>query len=45
MRKREITSRRCGLLEMNTAIEEFGRKQLLSQWDINGIQIDASKRC
>lgn len=43
--EREITSRRFDFMEMNTAIEEFGRRQLLSQRDINGIQLVFEELC
>lgn len=43
--EREITSRRFDFIEMNTAIEEFGRRQLLSQRDINGIQLVFEELC
>lgn len=43
--EREITSRRFDFIEMNTAIEEFGRRQLLSQRDINSIQLVFEELC
>lgn len=43
--EREITSRRFDFIEMNTAIEEFGRRQLLSQRDINNIQLVFEELC
>lgn len=43
--EREITSRRFDFMEMNTAIEEFGRKQMISQRDIMGIQIIFEELC
>lgn len=43
--EREITSRQFDFMEMNTAIEEFGRKQMISQRDIVGIQIVFEELC
>lgn len=43
--RREITSRQFDFIEMNTAIEEFGRKQMISQRDIMGIQIVFEELC
>ena len=43
--QREITSRHFDFIEMNTAIKEFGRKQLLSQRDIGGIQLVFEELC
>ncbi|MFR5011739.1 MAG: hypothetical protein ACLTDI_12670 [Acutalibacteraceae bacterium] len=36
---KEITSRRFDYIEISTAIEEFGRRQILSQRHINNIEL------
>lgn len=43
--EREITSRQFDFIEMNTAIEEFGRRQLIAQRDIVGMQIIFEELC
>lgn len=43
--ERKITSRQFDFMEMNTAIEEFGRKQMISQREIMGIQIVFEELC
>lgn len=43
--EREITSRRFDFIEINTAIEEFGRRQILSQRHINNIELIFEELC
>lgn len=43
--EREIHSRRFDFIEINTAIEEFGRRQILSQRNINNIQLIFEELC
>lgn len=43
--EREIASRQFDFIEMNTGIEEFGRKQMISQRDIEGIQVVFEELC
>ncbi len=43
--EREIVSKTFDFIEMNTAIEEFGRKQLLSQRNIRNIQLLFEELC
>ncbi len=43
--EREITSRKFDFIEMNTAIEEFGRKQLFSQRRINAAELVFEELC
>lgn len=43
--EQEITSRRFDFIEINTAIEEFGRRQILSQRHINNIALIFEELC
>ena len=43
--EQEITSRRFDYIEINTAIEEFGRRQILSQRHINNIELIFEELC
>lgn len=43
--EREIVSRNLDFIAINTDIEQFGRKQLLSQRDINNIQLMFEELC
>lgn len=43
--EREINSRRFDFIEINTAIEAFGRKQILSQRNINNIELIFEELC
>lgn len=43
--EREIVSRRFDFIEINTAIEEFGRRQILFQRNINNIQLIFEELC
>ena len=43
--EQEITSRRFDFIEINMAIEEFGRRQILSQRHINNIELIFEELC
>lgn len=43
--ERKITSRRFDFIEMSTAIDEFGRRQIFSQRRINAIQLIFEELC
>ena len=43
--EQEITSRRFDYIEINMAIEEFGRRQILSQRHINNIELIFEELC
>jgi len=43
--EQEITSRRFDYIEINTAIEEFGRRHILSQRHINNIELIFEELC